>query len=291
MPPAASPVKTALRLGAGNSDDVTLLTAPLVGGVVSADVVVEPDPNAVFPKKHLGPKKFEDLGIRLGDVASDGLLSWLAASWGASPQSRSGAVLTLDRSSIRTQTVFGASMIAETTFPAIDGSVAAVGDVVMRVVTSVIDAPSPGSGTVTLPHTPRKWRSGSNFRLDIPGLDTVGVARIESFTISRRIDVVRTGASVTLVGRQVQIPNLVVTVGASRAEDWRAWHRQMVITGDQTAERNGALVFMAPDFRSELSRIELRNVGIARLADADDAARVVATLYCEQMQLKFPPSP
>jgi len=132
---------------------------------------------------------------------------------------------------------------------------------------------------------------GSNFRLDIPGLDTVGVARIESFTISRRIDVVRTGASVTLVGRQVQIPNLVVTVGASRAEDWRAWHRQMVITGDQTAERNGALVFMAPDFRSELSRIELRNVGIARLADADDAARVVATLYCEQMQLKFPPSP
>jgi len=63
------------------------------------------------------------------------------------------------------------------------------------------------------------------------------------------------------------------------------------VTGDQTAERNGALVFMAPDFRSELSRIELRNVGIARLADADDAARVVATLYCEQMQLKFPPSP
>jgi len=63
VPPAASPVKTALWLGAGNSDDVTLLTAPLVGGVVSADVVVEPDPNAVFPKKHLGPKKFEDLGI------------------------------------------------------------------------------------------------------------------------------------------------------------------------------------------------------------------------------------
>ena len=72
--------------------------------------------------------------------------------------------------------------------------------------------------------------------------------------------------------------DLVVTVGASRAEDWRAWHRQMVITGEQTAERNGALVFMAPDFRNELSRIELRNVGIARLA-ATGARIVLFTAY------------
>jgi hypothetical protein len=42
--------------------------------------------------------------------------------------------------------------------------------------------------------------------VDIAGLDTLAVARIESFTIGRRVDVVRSGASVTLVARQVQVP-------------------------------------------------------------------------------------
>jgi hypothetical protein len=54
-----------------------------------------------------------------------------------------------------------------------------------------------------------------------------------------------------------------VTVGATRAADWRAWHRRMVIDDDPSAERDGALVFLSPDMASELSRIELPNVSIA----------------------------
>jgi hypothetical protein len=146
---------------------------------------------------------------------------------------------------------------------------------------------------VPIPPRRKKWRF-TNFRLDLTGTDTSGVTRIEAFTIRRTVDVVRSApGSASLVARAMQIPDLVVTVAAGRAKDWRAWHRQVVVDGNQGggAERDGALVFLSPDLSDELSRIELRNLGIFRFAGTDDPSRVVAHLYCEQMTLTVSSGP
>jgi hypothetical protein len=47
-------------------------------------------------------------------------------------------------------------------------------------------------------------------------------------------------------------------------------------------------VFLSSDLTTELSRIQLRKVGVFRFAPTDDLSRVVAHLYCEQMALILP---
>jgi hypothetical protein len=61
---------------------------------------------------------------------------------------------------------------------------------------------------------------------------------------------------------------------------------------DQQQEKEGALVFLAPDLKTEVARITLKSVGIFRLArERPDPAstqprRLVADLYVEQMTLE-----
>ena len=120
MPPAA--IRTVLRLGTTSPPDVTVLTAPLSGGAVYADVLIQSAAGATFPTKDVGRAKYEDLIVTLGDSASAPFLAWLATAWQASPPQRSGAVLTVDGQTIRSQTSFGPALISEASFPALGGA-------------------------------------------------------------------------------------------------------------------------------------------------------------------------
>ena len=286
MPPAA--IRTVLRLGTTSPPDVTVLTAPLSGGAVYAEVLIQSAAGATFPTKDVGRAKYEDLIVTLGDSASAPFLAWLATAWQASPPQRSGAVLTVDGQTIRSQTSFGPALISEASFPALGGANPRT-DVQLRIVPTVTDTTS-CSGSLTFNTTQKLWRS-VNFRLELTGLDTTGVIRIEAFTVRRKVDFVTSGSGpVSLVARHLDIPNLTVTLAAARAAAWRSWHRSVVIEGNHGAgaERDGALVFLSSDLTTELSRIQLRKVGIFRFAPTDDLSRSVAHLYCEQMALILP---
>jgi hypothetical protein len=293
MPPAKKAAvpdgQTVLRLGSGSTSDVTVLGAPLAGGAAYADVVSEADPSAFFPKKHLGPTQYEDVILTLGDAATIGLLDWIRAAWAPNPHPLDGAVLDLDRQmNITSQTMFSASVISETRFPALDAVNPQLGAVVLQVVPMTVDTAT-GSGSVSPVPVQTRWRS-VNFRLQFDGVDTSGVTRIEAFTVRRKVEKSPSASgNASLVARDIDIPNLAVTVAALRAQDWRAWHRKVVIEGQQGAgaERDGALIFLSPNLATELSRIQLRNVGISKLQTIDPA-HVSAQLYCEQMALVLP---
>ncbi len=278
----------ALRLGDGSPVDVTVLGHPVAGGAIYADVVATTEGGDFFAKKHLGSPKCEDLRLHVSGIVSAGLFGWLAASWGPHPAPQDGALLRLDSHlAVTSQTDFSASLISETVFPALDATDPGPVDIVLRIVPALIETTG-GVGTLSLAGVPQKVWHANRFRLEIAGLDTATVSRIESFTVRRRVQAATSGSGhIDLLPGPVEFPNLVVTLASAHAKTWHDWHHDFVVDGNNgdDAERAGALIFLAADLQTELSRIELHHVGIVRLEPAANPLRVTAELYCEQMVL------
>jgi len=269
-----------------------VLAGQVAGGSVYADVIAETDGAAPLVKKHLGATKYESFALPVGLVMSEHLFAWVVASWGAQPPEQDGAVLALDQQlAVKAQTVFARSLITETAFPALDAASKDAGHVTIRVQPALIEL-TKGSGTVSLVGAKQKlWRL-ANFRLQIDGLDCKHVSRIDSFSVRRDVSIEAEGTGVVnLVAGGVEFPNLRITLSQAYAESWYDWHEQFVVDGnnDDSFERSGVLSLLAADLKTELSRIELRHLGIVRLAPAEDQPlRVTAELYCEEMVLAEP---
>jgi hypothetical protein len=154
----------------------------------------------------------------------------------------------------------------------------------------------PPSGKVSLLAAKQKLWRVANFRLEIDGLDCTHVSRIEAFTVRREVTFADDGDGQTeVIPGNVAFPNLKVTLSAAFADTWYDWHEQFVVHGHsgEAFERSGTLSFLSVDLQSELTKIELHHLGIARLSSAEDqpasqTARLTAEVYCEQMVLVDP---
>jgi hypothetical protein len=287
-------VNFALRVDTGNVTDITLLSYR-EGGTIYADVIEAFDAGLDFARKHLGPPKYEAFALPIGVGISQGLFDWVASSWGPNPETRDGAVLGADAYfNIQSEAAFSRALIVETQIPALDAASNQAGYFTVRCQPEFIGV-KPGGGRLYLHQTVnRLWRT-SNFRLQIPGLDCTRVNKIDAFSVTRRLKTVPSGSGgVTLVPDKVEFPNLKITLSRATAQTWFDWHQSFVVNGnnDDTFERNGTISFLTygAGLDTELSRIELRNLGIIRLApepsdSAQEIPRVTAELYCEQMLL------
>jgi hypothetical protein len=121
-----------------------------------------------------------------------------------------------------------------------------------------------------------------------------------TFTVKQTILFEEIGESREMVKApaQVEFPNLRITLSEAGAQTWLDWHDDFVVKGnrDESQERDGRLVFLAPNMKDELAAVKLYNLGIFRIASdkseatKDQIKRVTADLYCERMELEFPPS-
>jgi len=283
----------ALRLGAGNAADVTLLPKTIEGGNVYADVISVMSGGEHFAHKHLGPPKYEDLVLQVGLAISDEFFDWIATSWGPQPVKKSGAVLGLDFNfNIKTERAFAGALIAEVTIPALDAASKDSGFLTLRLRPEFIEL-SQGAGKLSLVATKQKvWRT-SNFRLEIDGLDCTKVSSIDSFTVKREITIVSSGTGdIIVTAGKAEFPNLAITLAQLSAQSWLDWHHSFVVDGNNGDgfEKEGSLRFLAIDGMTELSRIDLHNLGIIKVASANSGGgsainRVTADLYCERMEL------
>lgn len=281
-----------MRLDVAGGEEITLLSRS-DGGEIYAEVTEVLEAGAHFARKHLGLPRYEAFVIPVGAAMSDGLFAWVAGSWGAQPAAMSGAVLTGDHNfNVQREATFSGALIAETRVPDLDAASRAVGFLTIRFEPEFINT-KPGAGTLSFSTTKQKlWRS-SNFRLAIDGLDCTKVKKIDSFAVTRKITEVRSGSGeISLVPGNVEFPNLKITLSAAGAQSWFDWHHSFVVDGNNgdTFERNGTISFLATDAKKELSRIELHNLGIIRVAPySNDSltkiATVTAELYCEEMAL------
>jgi hypothetical protein len=292
----AAPAPLALRLGTAAAGDLTFLRQ-VRGGHVVGMVVTHTSGSDHFASKHLGGTSIEDFQLQLGIAMSSGLFDWIAASWGASPPARDGAVLGCDPSYVvRSERAFTAALISATALPACDAASKTTGFLTIRLTPRELLPATDPKAKLTIPITGGKqklWQT-SNFRLQIDGLDCTKVTRVAAFTVRRPIERVSSGGGVDLQAKPIDFPSLRITFAASTAPTWVAWHHDFVVAGNNgpAAERNGSLSFLAPNLATELARVDFAGLGIFRLtSDPDEdaapsqAARMTADLYCEQMAL------
>jgi len=137
----------------------------------------------------------------------------------------------------------------------------------------------------------------SNFRIDIDGIPTTRVARIEPITI--RMPLAGSPAAAAGIHPEkgpagtLELPMLHLSVSRADAAAWRAWFEQFVVGGNngQANEKNGSITLLAPDMKEALLVFNLYNIGIARLsegpreANSEQIARLQAELYFERIEL------
>ena len=136
----------------------------------------------------------------------------------------------------------------------------------------------------------------SNFRFEMGGLPCHRVATINSF--SWKCAVVPEPIIDPIsdpIGRRarVAVPNITVEVSMADYDAWFQAAKKWFIDGahDEKDEMPGAIVFLAPDLKTEIGRVTLKNCGFAKFtrgafeANSEPVARFSCEFYVEDMEL------
>jgi hypothetical protein len=265
------------------------------GGEIVAEVVVEPIGQEPFAKKHLGGVRYEELvlGLDLGTAGS--VFTWIADSWNGQATPRDGAVVETDaKLAPQARREFRHALITETTIPTLDAASKAPAQLTVKLAPEEITRKKAGGAAGQKLGAKQKQWLASNFRLELDGLETKTVSKIDAFTVKQTIAADGVG-DVRISRREpgkLEFPNLRITFGQASLQSWSDWFDDFVVKGENTddKEKNGAIVFLDATLKQELGRIELKNVGIfalRRQPSTEQVARVTAELYVESMELKW----
>jgi hypothetical protein len=268
------------------------LLASCVGGDISADVLEERVDGSAFPKKHIGPPKYEDFELQVGFGMASPVYDWISTTWTAGFARKNGSVTAVDSSmNALSEQQFANALVTKTTIPTLD---AASKDAGRLAITLSPESTTTGAGGGKVPSVgvaQQKPFVLSHFRLELDGLDCSHVTKIDSFTVEVQADVTSAG---------IVFPDLRVTMAADgvAAATWQSWFTDFVVDGrnEDALEKSGAIVFLAPDLHGEIARVTLHNVGISALrrvplGAGDAVRRLAADLYCERMELTVGTTP
>jgi hypothetical protein len=271
------------------------------GGGPTSDVVVEKLGSDNIVHKHIAGVKYEDISFST-TLDSKPIMDWIAESWDRKYNRKDGSVIVANFDyKAMAELQFFHALVTETTFPKLDGASKDAARITVKLSPEYTRS-VPGSGkqmsaAASKGAVPKKWLP-SNFRFEMTGLDGSRVNSIESFTVTQKV-------AENPVGEQrdnekqpghLEFPNLQVTLSEASAQTWYDWLSDFVVLGrnGQDKERDGAIVYLSPDLKTELGRINLFSCGIFGLnsqkveAGSENIRRVTADLYCERMQLQVP---
>ncbi len=266
------------------------------GGGASGDVILEPTGPDRVVRKHLGGVKYNDIRLGIETGMSATVFQWIKAVLDRQPSRKSGAIISADvQHRERERLSFKDALIAEIGFPALDASSKDAGRIVLTLAPEFTKlTPTPSHPVITGPtaaKTQKKWLV-ANFRLQIDGLDTSKINRIEALTIKQKLVESAVGElrSVRKEATTLEIPNLIVTLPVANGKTWVDWHQDFVINGNSSAnkEKNGTLELLGSNLQDVLFTLTFRHLGITRLtrqmpASGEGVARVKAEMYCEEI--------
>jgi hypothetical protein len=267
----------------------------VAGGGIKADVVNSPAPErGQAAAKHVASPRLDDVEVQLGLGGSANVYDWIDNTLGGNPQRRNLSLVecTADLKAILEQPLSN-TLITEVVFPALDAQAPKAKAFLTLKLTPELAPRRLGKGSCTNTSQAAKQQKqwmGSNFRLELNGIDTTGVLKVAPFTV-------RLAANTASVGEQrdyvkesgkLEIPDLTISVSRERAAEFEAWAEDFLLKGNNGSEKekSGALVFLDPTLKSELGRVSLSNVGIAGLeTDKSNPMHLSVRLYVEGMRL------
>jgi len=268
----------------------------VTGGTPVGTVVQQALPVGGAPKKHIGGVQYEPITFQVGVPLAPVLQQWIASTLRGEGVTHGGAVIGYDTQRREVQRRnFSFALISKVTFPTLDASNPEPGLVSVVVVPERVEI-ARGSGAVAaVEQTRQKSFVSSNFRLELDGIDTSRVSKIDSFTIQQKLAPQPMGGvrDPGLEPAAVEIPNLTVTLSAHGLESWQAWFEEFVILGQNgdNREKSGRIVLLAPNLQDVLLELSLSNVGIYAMRQLNpenndrSIAHFEAKLYVERIEL------
>jgi hypothetical protein len=253
------------------------------GSAVGVVLTAAPAAGAHFREKHLSGVRFEPIAIAASSRRARPLFDWITTAWQGTLAQKNGAVLRANATGTpQAKREFVKATLVETIVPLLDAGSRDPADFTVRLAPErTRDVPPPMTLPPIGPPTPGDATfMSSNFRLNIVGLDSTRVSKIDSFTV------------ITPATRVPEFPNLRIELSAVSVGTWRTWFQSFVIDGHSSAtdEKSGSLSFLNASLTTVLATINFYNLGIFRLENAPaDPSRVIAELYCERMELAIPP--
>ena len=265
------------------------------GGEAFIDVVEfvdGDDPGS--PQKSCGRLRFEEITVEMGLNMEPPVYDWIDRTLKGDRPRHDGALIGFDsRGDAQARREFRDALISEVAFPALDAASkdAAFMTVKISPESTRFEGASGAVGGVA-PKKQKQWLA-SNFRVKVGGLPTSRVNKIESILVKQQIVAVSGEDRFPrkLPGR-LDFPNLVLSLSATDASEWRRWHEDFVINGNcgSENEEDGVIEFLDPSLKV-LATLELHNLGIVRLTDdpweanGDKVARITVEMYVEGMRL------
>jgi phage tail-like protein len=259
----------------------------LDGGDISADVVETATGNSVFVAKHIGAPKYEDFVAQIGLSMAQPLYDWIEATLSANVVRKNGSFTTADANlNAKTEQQFSNAIVTEVGFPALDAAAKDAAHLTVKLAPELTrSAKASGKLPPAAAAKAKAW-TRANFRLELDGLDCSHVKRIDAFAVQLTStgDAVGDARDLLREPGRIDFPNLSVTIAdGPTAASWRAWFEDFVVNGNNTSaqEKSGAIVYLAPDLKTELGRVLLHGVGIFALRRNP----LTAGLYCQRMEL------
>jgi hypothetical protein len=267
------------------------------GGDAISDVIQQKLGSDPVVRKHLAGVRYTDIKLECDARMERNFFDWIRDTLNHRFTRKSGAISFPDfHYQVDSRVEFADALLTGVSFPALDaGSRDAVTMTVK--LTPEYTRRQKGSGQLQSAPGGLKGRGGwtaANFRLQIDGLDCKRVSKIEPliFTTVVAEEAVGELRDYQKEPAQLDVPDLVITVPESEAASFYAWHEDFVIKGmnGPQYEKNGTLEFLGPNEKDTLLTLELKNLGIYRLAPVKPSvtggiARVSAAMYCEEITL------
>lgn len=268
------------------------------GGHVRASVVDEPIGHENIRVKHTSTVDIEPFSIDFGLSGANDVLLWIQNSWRKNFARRNGQInhANFDLYSTFEHEFFDA-LIAETTFPTLDGSSKEAGYMKIKVQPErVVTRKATGSQLRAHIGSKQKLWLPSGFRLNIDGLDEMKYTnKIESFSIKQGIKKLYTGEDrfPQIEPTKIEFPNITGTISLAYADRLLKWYDDYVIKGqaDPKAQKSGSIEFLSPDRSRTIFQINLYEIGlhhcqvVQSTANSEQIKRVKFELYVGRMDI------
>jgi tail tube protein gp19 len=227
------------------------------------------------PQKHLAGVKYEDITVICGTGMSRNFYEWIKSSFDRTSQRKDGAIQSCDYDLNASMTMeFSQALINGVGFPALDAASREEGSMTIRFAPETIRN-SKGAGKC--PAGPgraaqKRWLP-SNFRLQISGLNTSQVSRVEAIAMQQ------------LMPGRLQYSSLAFALPEQHAGPLMEWQR----AGTRRVPQGtiaGQLDFLSPDLRETLFTLTFSNLAMMKL-EMDALRRVRAEMAIGDMRFNY----
>lgn len=271
------------------------------GGWLRGNVADDGVGSKEFKLKHISTLDVEPISIEFGLAGANDMLRWIQQSWQRKFSRRSGEIIHANFNQQMTfRHEFRDALIAETTFPTLDGASKEGGFLKCKLQPEWVDTHKlpPGGPRTTAPmNAKQKMWSPSAFRFNVDGIDDMKYTnKLEAFTIKQGIKKVYIGDSryPTLEPTKIEFPNLTGTISLEYADKLLQWHKDYLHSGrrDPAAQKHGSIEFLSPDRKQTIFAIELYEMGInycaieASTANANAIKRVKFEIFVHRMDIQ-----